>query len=1023
MCSRVTAPENVMAEQNEKGIALIMTLLIMMLMSALLVGFTAVVTSDQRYRFIDRDRNQAFYGASAGVEKMTADLGNLFLKNVAPTQSQLTAMVDAVPTVPQIAFSASSTPDMLPSSSLADCKSPNTVRTIGTAGYSVKYCAAPDGSPTTTATPSPISTGPYEGLVAQQMPYQLDVTANTATGGEVHLVRLMEAVAIPVFQFGIFSDVDLSFFAGPDFNFGGRVHTNGNLFLSHGGGATLKLSDKVTAVKEIVREKLQNGESIDTDPAHTGTVSVATAPGSYRSLLRTEGSVKAGLGSDENEPTWHTTSLSTYNSWIRNGRTGAKPLNLSLITVGGTNTSLVQRPEVDEDTSNAALLSQRLFTKASLRILLSDKSTDITDLPTVSAAPPVKLDDVWRTGAPNNGLGSYGPVDSGHPPIALSPGLVKATITPQVSAGTGKDISFSGLTSADYFKVPDTLTVTKSGTTWTLTGCSAQKTATTFTCTAISPSHSSQTTTAGATVAGTVVTPDGSLTVQTVTTASWVNNGKVLTVASTMAFSPNSFWVGDSLVTCGGYSSGTTLTSCNVPTTISNNSKLTTAAYSNKNIGTVGGYLKIERQATDGSWNDVTMEILNYGIAGPNIVLGSGGVNSGGTACGDPTPDAIIRLQRLASNNWSSCPAYNNVSTDFWPDTLFDAREAIYRDSAPSGGALLLGGVMHYVTIDVGNLTEWFKGTVPAYALSTGTDSALDNGGYTVYFSDRRNNRNSSSKETGEYGYEDFVNPGASDGAPNGTLDAGEDLNANGELDVYGGTPNYNGTYGDEPPGATAPLTAAATPRTSVKVGEALVNRATFFRRALKLTNGSNIVGSGVKGLTVVSENPVYVQGNWNASGSFSGDHAATSVIADAVTLLSNNWSDAVSFTTPYAPDGRTRNTQTWYRMAIISGKGIAFPRPSGTPTDFGTDGGAHNFLRYLEKGDQPVNYRGSIATFFYNRQGVGSYKCCNTVYTAPTRNYAFDTDFLTPSKLPPNTPMFRDLNAVGFAQEMRPGK
>ena len=76
-----------------------------------------------------------------------------------------------------------------------------------------------------------MKTGPYEGLIAAQTPFQIDVTARTATGGETHLVRTMEAVAIPVFQFGMFSDVDLSFFAGPNFDFGGRVHTNGNLFL------------------------------------------------------------------------------------------------------------------------------------------------------------------------------------------------------------------------------------------------------------------------------------------------------------------------------------------------------------------------------------------------------------------------------------------------------------------------------------------------------------------------------------------------------------------------------------------------------------------------------------------------------------------------------------------------------------------------------------------------------------------------------------------------------------------------
>jgi hypothetical protein len=69
------------------------------------------------------------------------------------------------------------------------------------------------------------------------------------------------------------------------------------------------------------------------------------------------------------------------------------------------------------------------------------------------------------------------------------------------------------------------------------------------------------------------------------------------------------------------------------------------------------------------------------------------------------------------------------------------------------------------------------------------------------------------------------------------------------------------------------------------------------------------------------------------------------------------------------------------------------------------------------------VNYLGAIATFFYNRQAVGTYKCCNNVYSPPTRAFAFDQNFLNPALLPPNTPVFRDMNAVGFSQELRPGR
>jgi len=197
-----------------------------------------------------------------------------------------------------------------------------------------------------------------------------------------------------------------------------------------------------------------------------------------------------------------------------------------------------------------------------------------------------------------------------------------------------------------------------------------------------------------------------------------------------------------------------------------------------------------------------------------------------------------------------------------------------------------------------------------------------------------------------------------------------------------------------------------------------------LFRRALKLVNGSlgQIVAPG---LTIVAENPVYIQGNWNANAAgFGNPHVATSVIADAVTLLTNSWNDDVSFTTPYIPANRP-GTDTWYRVAVIAGKGISFPHPgwAGAPTDFGTDGGAHNFLRMLEGGNRTVNYRGSLATFYYNRQAVGTFKCCATVYEAPTRNFAFDTDFLDPTKLPPLTPMFRDVNTVTFSQEIRPGR
>ena len=67
-----------------------------------------------------------------------------------------------------------------------------------------------------------------------------------------------------------------------------------------------------------------------------------------------------------------------------------------------------------------------------------------------------------------------------------------------------------------------------------------------------------------------------------------------------------------------------------------------------------------------------------------------------------------------------------------------------------------------------------------------------------------------------------------------------------------------------------------------------------LFRRALKIVNGA-IGQLPADGLTIVAENPVYVQGNYNAGGAgFPGSQPPAAIMADAVTLLSNNWLDAL---------------------------------------------------------------------------------------------------------------------------------
>jgi hypothetical protein len=237
-----------------------------------------------------------------------------------------------------------------------------------------------------------------------------------------------------------------------------------------------------------------------------------------------------------------------------------------------------------------------------------------------------------------------------------------------------------------------------------------------------------------------------------------------------------------------------------------------------------------------------------------------------------------------------------------------------------------------------------------------------------------------------------------------------------------------------------------------ITVNQAQANSVVIFRRGLRLVNGTlgnlppvtaaqatTCSGGTAGGFTVVSENPIYVLGDYNASvangyNDVSGKcHVPAAVMGDAVTLLSNNWApgaqsghtsgDYNSFLYPAASACNNRcATTTYYRMAVMGGKTNSFPEPSWGKKDTGTDGGVQNFLRYLEDWSNiPLYYLGSLTSFYMARQGAGIFKdqFNSTVYKPPVRNFTFDVDFQSISKLPPGTPRFTDVNALSYYQSV----
>ncbi len=63
------------------------------------------------------------------------------------------------------------------------------------------------------------------------------------------------------------------------------------------------------------------------------------------------------------------------------------------------------------------------------------------------------------------------------------------------------------------------------------------------------------------------------------------------------------------------------------------------------------------------------------------------------------------------------------------------------------------------------------------------------------------------------------------------------------------------------------------------------------------------------------------------------------------------------------------------------------FPQPAagnGIQADFGTDGGVHNFLRYIENwGGATLSYRGSLVSLYYSQYATGTLKCCTGLQSA----------------------------------------
>ncbi len=155
--------------------------------------------------------------------------------------------------------------------------------------------------------------------------------------------------------------------------------------------------------------------------------------------------------------------------------------------------------------------------------------------------------------------------------------------------------------------------------------------------------------------------------------------------------------------------------------------------------------------------------------------------------------------------------------------------------------------------------------------------------------------------------------------------------------------------------------------------------------------------------LTVATDRGLYIQGDYNTT-----DWKPAAVAGDAMTWLSNSWSDSDNDDILGSLDGAS---DTEINAAALVGHSATLCDHEILGCLGGNyGGGLENFPRFLESwsGDT-MTYKGSLVSLFTSQYSVGAWVYGAPIYQAPGRNWSFDTRFRDPANLPPGTPV------VGF--------
>ncbi|HXJ34865.1 MAG TPA: PilX N-terminal domain-containing pilus assembly protein [Candidatus Eisenbacteria bacterium] len=179
-------------------------------------------------------------------------------------------------------------------------------------------------------------------------------------------------------------------------------------------------------------------------------------------------------------------------------------------------------------------------------------------------------------------------------------------------------------------------------------------------------------------------------------------------------------------------------------------------------------------------------------------------------------------------------------------------------------------------------------------------------------------------------------------------------------------------------------------------------------------------------GVTIVSDNAVFVEGDYNTGTGTCTSFAAcpkspSAIMGDTLNVLSNNWDN----NSACGNDCQSRTAlNSGSRVATSTAINAAFISGVDTTVAGAYNGGLENYPRFHEDwGGRTLTYRGSFVSLGTPRHNSGAWcgtgNACN-IYNPPARNWDYDTDFQNVALLPPLTPRFVAVEQILFTENFR---